>query len=105
MSQTFEIPVVKTERLLLRGAKIDDFASFAATRANPEVTQYIGGKPLTEEESWTKLLRSNGLWMLLGFGYWTIEERETGAVIGEVGFADFKRDICLLYTSPSPRDA
>lgn len=27
------------------------------------------------------------------YGYWVIEDRESGEFVGEVGFADFKRDI------------
>ena len=30
---------------------------------------------------------------MLGYGYWAIEEKATGRFIGEIGFADFKRDI------------
>lgn len=29
----------------------------------------------------------------MGFGYWAIEERETGQFIGELGFANFRRDM------------
>jgi RimJ/RimL family protein N-acetyltransferase len=61
--------------------------------ADSNVTRYIGGKPLTEEESWTKLLRYVGHWSLLGFGYWAVEEKETCNFVGEVGFADYKRDL------------
>ncbi len=64
--------------------------------ADPEVTRYIGGKPLTEEESWARLLRYVGHWSLLGFGYWVVEEKTTGNFIGEVGFADYKRDLPSL---------
>jgi RimJ/RimL family protein N-acetyltransferase len=34
-----------------------------------------------------------GHWALLGFGYWAVEERASGTFVGELGFADFKRDI------------
>jgi len=34
-----------------------------------------------------------GLWALTGYGFWLVEEKSTGAVIGEIGLADFKRDI------------
>jgi RimJ/RimL family protein N-acetyltransferase len=34
-----------------------------------------------------------GHWALMGFGYWVIEEKATGEFVGDVGFADFKRDI------------
>ena len=30
---------------------------------------------------------------LFGFGYWAVERRDDGAMIGQVGFADFKRDM------------
>ena len=39
------------------------------------------------------MLRTYGLWHLLGYGYWTVCERRTELVIGEVGFADFMRVI------------
>ena len=29
----------------------------------------------------------------MGFGYWVAEEKETGNFVGEIGFADYKRDI------------
>lgn len=38
-----------------------------------------------------KILRYAGLWELLGFGYWAVEEKSSGQFIGELGFADFKR--------------
>jgi len=61
--------------------------------ADPIVTRYIGGKPSSEEESWTRLLRYVGHWALLGFGYWVVEEKATGNFIGEVGYADYKRNL------------
>ena len=30
---------------------------------------------------------------MLGFGYWAVEEKASGRYIGELGFADFNRDI------------
>ena len=38
------------------------------------------------------MLRYAGLWRFLGYGYWAIEEQASGQFIGELGFADFKRD-------------
>ena len=29
----------------------------------------------------------------MGFGYWAIEEKATGDFIGEIGLADFQRDL------------
>lgn len=88
-----EVPSLETERLRLRGHRLDDFVHCATMWADPTVTRYIGGKPLTEEESWTKLLRYAGHWSLLGFGYWVAEDKATGNYVGEIGFGEFKRDL------------
>ncbi len=88
-----EVPFLETPRLILRGHRLDDFVHSAAMWADPNVTQYIGGKPLTEEESWTKFLRYAGHWALLGFGYWVVEEKATSNFVGELGFADYKRNL------------
>ena len=88
-----EIPILETDRLKLRGHRLDDFVACAAMWADPTVTVFIGGKPHTEEEAWARFLRYAGHWSMLGFGYWLVEEKATGNFIGEIGFADYKRDI------------
>jgi RimJ/RimL family protein N-acetyltransferase len=88
-----EVPVLETTRLRLRGHRLDDFAACSSMWADPVVTRYIGGKPSTQEEVWTRLLRYVGHWAWMGFGYWALEEKASGEFIGELGFADFKRDI------------
>jgi RimJ/RimL family protein N-acetyltransferase len=93
MTGAFHIPIVETERLRLRGHTLHDFAHTRALWGDAAVMQHMGGKPQTEEECWARLLRYAGHWPLLGFGYWLVEERETGEFVGEVGFADFKRDM------------
>jgi RimJ/RimL family protein N-acetyltransferase len=87
------VPVLETERLLLRAHRIADFDASAAMWGDPVVTRYIGGKPSTREDVWSRLLRYAGHWPLLGYGYWAIEDKSFGRFIGEAGFADFKRDI------------
>jgi RimJ/RimL family protein N-acetyltransferase len=87
------IPEILADRLRLRAHRMEDFAASAAMWAMPEVTRFIGGKPFTEEESWTRFLRYAGHWTLMGFGYWVVEEKASGDFIGEVGFADYKRAI------------
>lgn len=89
----FSVPAIETARLLLRGHQPDDFDACCEMWADPRVTQHIGGKPATSEEVWSRLLRYAGLWSLLGFGYWAIEEKSTGTFIGDIGFADFLRDL------------
>jgi RimJ/RimL family protein N-acetyltransferase len=88
-----QVPILETERLKLRGHGLNDFAACAAMWADPVVTRYFGGKSFTEEEAWTRFLRYAGHWALLGFGYWVVEEKQTGSYAGEIGFADYKREI------------
>lgn len=87
------VPIIETERLLLRAHCLDDFESLAAMWADPEVTRFIGGKPSPRDESWARLLRYCGHWKLLGFGYWAVELKGEPGLVGDVGFADWKRDI------------
>ena len=86
------IPRLETSRLILRGYAMDDFAAYAAMRADPQVMRFLGkGETYTEEESWSKFLQTIGHWYAMGYGTWAIEERASGAVIGNVGFTDKKR--------------
>jgi RimJ/RimL family protein N-acetyltransferase len=86
------VPVLETERLKLRGHRLEDFPASSAMWTDPIVTRYFG-RSFTEEETWTRFLRYFGHWTVLGFGYWLVEEPATGNFVGEVGFADYKRDI------------
>lgn len=90
-------PVLHTERLVLSGHTVDDFADSAAMWADPDVVRFIGGRPSTEEEAWSRLLRYVGHWAALGFGYWVVRERASGRFVGEVGLADFRREIAALF--------
>jgi RimJ/RimL family protein N-acetyltransferase len=77
----------------MRAHRVDDFAACAALWADPGVVRYISGTPSTGEQSWSRLLRYAGHWTLLHYGYWLVEERDGGAFVGEVGFADYHRVI------------
>src|ERR1700732_4909049 len=93
LASVTEVPILETERVRMRGHRLGDFDDCAAMWADPLVTRFIGGKPLSEEEAWAKLLRYVGHWSLLGFGFWGIEEKVSGGVVGELGCAYFKRDM------------
>jgi RimJ/RimL family protein N-acetyltransferase len=90
---TSNVPVLETTRLILRAHRPEDFAASTALWGDPNVTRLIMGKPLTEEEVWSRLLRYAGHWQWLGFGFWAVEEKASGQLIGEMGFADYKREI------------
>src|SRR5579875_2663294 len=86
-------PVLETERLRLHGHRLADFADSAALWTDPLVTRFIGGRPSTPDEVWSRLSRYIGHWTALGFGYWAVRERASGRFAGEVGLADFRREI------------
>jgi len=87
------IPILETPRLMLRAHSVDDFAACAEMWADENVTRHIGGQTFSAPEVWGKIMRYAGHWSLLGFGYWAVEEKDSGRFVGEVGFADFKREI------------
>jgi len=86
-------PVLETARLTLRPFRASDVDAQAAMMGDSQVMRFLGGHPLAREESWRKLLCGAGLWGLFGYGYWAVERREDGRMIGQVGFADFKRNM------------
>jgi RimJ/RimL family protein N-acetyltransferase len=93
-------PVLRTERLCLRPHRPSDFEASYELWSDPITTTFIGGRPSTREESWARILRYMGLWPALGYGYWVVSCGRTGGFLGEVGFADFRRDMVPPLTSP-----
>ncbi len=86
-------PTLIGERIIMRAHGADEFDASYAMWSDPEVVRYISGKPSTRSDTWSRLMGYAGHWSFSGFGYWAVIEKETGALVGEVGFSDFKRDI------------
>lgn len=86
-------PEIATDSLLLAPHRPEDWEESADMWADPELVRYIGGRSSWREESWGRLLKYAGMWSLLGYGYWCVRERLGGRFVGELGFANFKRDI------------
>ena len=84
---------LETPRLRLRPHRLDDFETYAAMWAEPQVVRFIGGKPMSREAAWTRFLRHIGIWRYFGFGFFALEDRATGAFVGEAGFHDLRRTI------------
>ena len=87
------IPKIDTARLTLRAHTLADFDDYRSMWGDPEVTRFIGGKPFTREECWTRFLRQPGHWDMMGFGYWVVREKASNRFVGEVGFLDLKREM------------
>lgn len=86
-------PLLSTPRLNLRPHRREDFQACCAMWSDPIVTRFTGVNPSTPQQTWSRLLSYIGHWSAMGFGYWVIEDRSTGLYAGEIGFADFKRNI------------
>jgi RimJ/RimL family protein N-acetyltransferase len=87
------VPTLETPRLILRGHRLADLDDSVAMWADAEMTRFISGAPAPRDETWARVLRYAGHWTLLGFGYWMLEEKETGRFVGEAGFGDWKRPV------------
>lgn len=87
------VPTLTTARLTMSPPQLSDFEDSRAMWADPLVVKHVGGRAFTDEESWTRLMRARGLWEVLGFGYWAVRETATGRYVGEVGFADLRREL------------
>jgi RimJ/RimL family protein N-acetyltransferase len=88
------VPVIETDRILLRAHRIEDLDAISQMWAKPQVVRYIGaGNSLSSDEVWNRFLRFAGLWSYFDFGFWVIEERASGRLIGEVGFNVRSRSI------------
>jgi RimJ/RimL family protein N-acetyltransferase len=94
------VPELLGDRIRLRGHRVEDFADSLGMWGDPAVTRFIGGRPFTGEEVWSRLLRYFGLWPALGYGYWVIEERASGRFAGEIGLAEFRREVTPPLDSP-----
>ncbi|AHG21786.1 GNAT family acetyltransferase [Chania multitudinisentens RB-25] len=100
MTTTASSPTLITKRLILDAHRQEDFASLATLWADPAVVRYIGGTPRSQEDSWGRLLRYVGHWQLLGYGYWAVREKISGSYIGDIGFADYHREINPVLDAP-----
>ena len=83
---TEQIPVLETDRLILRGFTCSDFEPFARIVADPEVVRYLdNGAPISREECWRGIALFIGHWELRGYGWWAVENRRTRQFLGRIG--------------------
>jgi RimJ/RimL family protein N-acetyltransferase len=74
-----------TSRLILRPWRAEDRPPFAAINAEPAVQRFL--MPITPERSDALLDRVDAHFAANGWGFWAIERRESGTLIGMCGLA------------------
>ncbi len=93
-------PTLQTDRLILRPHGVADYPACCALWADADVVRHIGGSPQDAQAVWFRLLRYAGMWSLLGYGMWVMEDRATGTLIGEAGLLSAARGLPELEGVP-----
>jgi RimJ/RimL family protein N-acetyltransferase len=92
-------PRLETERLVLREWRADDVGAYARIVGDPEVMRHLGSGPafrlkragarlvgwVSDVEARHGMRRLVDHWQRNGFGEWALEEKATGALIGQIG--------------------
>jgi RimJ/RimL family protein N-acetyltransferase len=93
------VPRILTPRLLLREFRIADFDAYAEHVADPIAQASLSG-PVDRRAAARLFAAASGAWMLYGAGWWAIEHRATGNVVGTVGafFRESHQDLELGWS-------
>ncbi|MCH2094347.1 MAG: GNAT family N-acetyltransferase [Rhodobacteraceae bacterium] len=78
-----DIPVLETERLVLRAPEPEDYPDFKATFSSYR-SRFMGG-PLNAYEAWMLYAAEIGHWEIRGFGMWMIHLKDTDETVGMAG--------------------
>jgi len=79
----FTIPTIRTQRLTLRGGRVEDFPQFVEELAKPR-TRYMDG-PHNSDVAWAFFTNDLASWPLFGVGGLMIERG--GDVVGQVAIS------------------
>ncbi|MCS0588857.1 GNAT family N-acetyltransferase [Massilia norwichensis] len=87
------VPRLHTERLTLREYRREDFDAFAAHLADPVSAAHL--VQADRQAAWRIFCSQAGLWLIHGAGWWAVEEKETGQLVGTIG-AFFREDCSVM---------
>ena len=76
------VPVIATERLILRAPKLSDFPACAEIACSDR-GRFVGG-PMSREDAWSEFTGMAAGWLLHGHGGFTIEDALHAAIYGFV---------------------
>lgn len=77
---------IETERLILRDIDPErDFEAWAKTMADERTVKFLDGKVQDRALAWRNMAAVIGHWQIRGYGFFSVESRETGEWLGRVG--------------------
>ena len=79
---------LETERLRFRRFRESDFPTYEQWCARIEIMRYLGGKTFDRIQAWRHMAYLLGHWEMLGYGYYAVEEKASGNLVGRVGFTN-----------------
>lgn len=78
--------ILETERLILRPVDPEkDFEGWARAMGDEQTVRYLGGEIMSRADAWRNMAMVMGHWQIRGFGFFSLENRETGEWVGRVG--------------------
>ena len=78
--------MIETERLILRQVDPDrDFEGWAEAMADERTVRFLGTPPMSRAQAWRSMAMAIGHWRIRGYGFFSLESKETGEWIGRVG--------------------
>ncbi|WP_425049373.1 GNAT family N-acetyltransferase [Psychromarinibacter sp. S121] len=95
------VPVLGTDRLLLRAPRIDDFDLFAEIACS-ERAAGMGG-PMSREAAWSEFMQMTGTWYLRGTGCWTVCNGGRAIGFAQIGFepGDMEPELGFMFDAAS----
>jgi len=82
-SPPVSVPRLHTTRLTLREYRMSDFDAFAANLADEDAMTLFGVHD--RRTAWRIFGCNTGGWLLQGVGWWAVELRDVGTLVGNVG--------------------
>ena len=77
---------LETDRLILRNIDPErDFEPWAAMMADEQTVRFIGGMVMDRAAAWRHMAAVIGHWTIRGYGFFSVEHRDTGEWLGRVG--------------------
>ena len=78
--------MIETARLILREVDPErDFEGWAKAMADETTVRYLGMAPMDRAQAWRSMAVVIGHWSIRGYGFFSLEHKETGQWVGRVG--------------------